>query len=99
MSLEGRASDAVTLESGRILTARAIVDGLADAAGPDAYRLRQESLGRFRLATAPNVAGNEIVARALDLLGDVELVVEPWVEQRPGAEKTRTVSTSEIATA
>jgi phenylacetate-CoA ligase len=98
-SLEGRASDAVTLESGRILTARAIVERLAEVAGPDAYRLRQESLGRFRLATAPSVAGGEIAARVLSLLGDVEIAIEPWVEPRLGAEKTRTVTAPERAAA
>jgi phenylacetate-CoA ligase len=75
-SIEGRARTALHLADGRVVTTRAIMDGLAGAGPPGRYLLLQESLNRFRLEIADPGSREAFVPLLRILLGDVELAVD-----------------------
>jgi phenylacetate-CoA ligase len=96
-SIEGRVRNSILLESGRVLTTRAIIEHLAGTLALGEYRLYQDALKRFRLELT-SVAHNDRTA-ALDrlgkLLGDVDVsikTVSPWPVDGTG--KTHTVISS-----
>lgn len=56
-SIEGRLRDAVYLKDGRIITPRAVVDHMSHVASPDAFRLYQDDVDRFRIELWEDVDG------------------------------------------
>ena len=91
-AIEGRAREALRLPDGRILTRRWIVDQLNGFPRLGEYRLHQETPSRFRLALGQrgtNDSGGaesqrsaredeaKVLSRLRDVLGRVEIIVEP----------------------
>jgi phenylacetate-CoA ligase len=94
-SLEGRARACLVLKSGRLITAREIVDNLSDMATPGTYRVEQLTPDRFRLQLLPNAVrsgGEGIVGRLHRILGQVDISIETVNSWAPdGTGKTHTV--------
>jgi phenylacetate-CoA ligase len=78
-SIEGRQRDALRLEDGRLVTARAMIDHLADLMSVDDYRLHQEAPDRFRIEVfleAQAIGSERVSTHVRHLLGDVQVTVE-----------------------
>ncbi len=102
-SIEGRQRDAIQLEDGSVITARALVNHLAPMLPADGYQLHQETTTRFRLELfspshqAGTVATSEppsrpnqdaIVKHLRTLLGNVDLAVQNVAAKQEHGEKT-----------
>jgi phenylacetate-CoA ligase len=94
-SIEGRATDSVHLAGGRIVSTRAIVDGLSGVVSPGQYRLHQQAPDRFRVTLATPAVRDAVLPVLRSLLGEVELHFETELRpSRPGAHKTQVVSST-----
>jgi phenylacetate-CoA ligase len=94
-SIEGRATGAVLVPDGRVVTTRAIVDALAGVVHPGQYRLHQEAPDRFHVSLADAASRDAVVPRLRSLLGEVELHIDAVRPPTPaGAHKTQVVSSS-----
>jgi phenylacetate-coenzyme A ligase PaaK-like adenylate-forming protein len=105
-SIEGRQRDTVQRKDGCILTSRSVVDHMAQVLPPEAYRLHQETTGRFRLevfSCTKRTGGtvmhepsglpksDVIVNHLRALLGDVEISIQPTSMPRESGEKSYAV--------
>lgn len=103
-SIEGRRRDAVRLKNGGVITARSVMEHMAQLLSPDSYQLHQDTIRRFRLevffaarnsgAHPPsNLPNNDAIAdHLLALLGDVEISVQTSGAPHAGGEKTYPLS-------
>jgi phenylacetate-CoA ligase len=97
-AFEGRASGALTLASGAIVTPRRLVDALAEAVPPEGFRVEQKALRDFRvtfLETVDPRRRERALVLVRELLGDATIETASSVAwPSDGTGKTHAVASS-----
>lgn len=90
--LEGRARSSL-VSDGRLVTTRALADGLGAVASPERVRVRRAPDGSVRLEVAPGVSSEPAAAVALaQLVGPLAGVTRAAAPFPAGREKTELVA-------